>query len=138
MTPWLKVIVVSVATDVVIGACAFGIRGIFAGVKADPFGDVILGVSFAVAVGLQVLALISAWMWKALTSKRNSSFLWPVIFAALVAFVALLVFLRYANQGHWSSEDFLYFSPMPIILCGAPLLYLLFCEKRSGASSTGL
>jgi hypothetical protein len=131
MNPWLKTVLVGGVITIAAFAYLFILPAFISALKPDPFGEAILPIMFMLALGLQFLALFSAWASQRWMFKGTHKYIVSVLFAVLVSFGAFLVFLLSTHGWSWSLSfyDFEFFGFFPAIMCGVPLLYLIFCKK---------
>ena len=127
MSRWAKTTIVAFVMIAIIGAGAFLTR-------SDPFGEAIKPIWFALTLGLQVLALFSAWLWGRIASKRFGTPLLAAVFGISLATVALVVFLLIINH-RWSLDGFGMFALFPAIASGVPLTYFIVVSRRSNTAS---
>jgi hypothetical protein len=87
-----------------------------------------LGVAFVAAIGFQALAIFAAWGWQRWVSGNRQQYFVPAIFAFGVTF-AMLIGLSRIVFHEWFGEEFVFFGWIPLLFCGVPLTYLIFCRK---------
>jgi len=133
MNPWLKTILVAAFTTIVTAALSFILSNSMSPSTGNVFVEATVLVAFILGLALQATAILAAWAWHRWISKQRDRYFSSSIFATCVSFAMLIIFLHIVSDDWFGKEffgAFVYFGPHPAIMCGVPLVYLLFCKKR--------